>query len=285
MDEMNGKICIVTGSNSGIGKETALALTNMGATVVMAVRNRERGEKARSEIIDKSGSRDVRLMICDVSSLESIRRFTHEFKESYPKLDVLVNNAGAVFSKRQITVDGFERTLAVNYLGPFLLTHELLPLLRNSAPSRIINVGSGNARSGKLAFDDLQYENDYNAMKAYANSKLALTMYTYELARVLEGSGVTANVVQPGFVSTNLGSNTGSLLLSLSYRMVRPLQISAKEGAITVVYMASAPEMEGVTGKCFKKLREVETVPISYDTETQRRLWAVSVKLLRLTNS
>ncbi len=282
MTEMKGKTCIVTGSNSGIGKETALALARMGATVVMAVRNRERGEKTRLEIIDQGGNDHVVLMICDLSLEESIRQFAKEFREEYRELNVLINNAGALFAKRRTTVDGFERTLAVNYLGPFLLTHELFPLLKSSAPSRIVNVGSGTARSAKLVFDDLQYEKSYGGLKAYASSKLAFTMYTYELARRLKGSGVTANVVEPGFVSTNLGRNSGSLLIALGYAMMRPIQISAQKGAETSVYLASASELESVTGKCFYKLRETETAPISYDQQTQRRLWDVTAQLLGL---
>lgn len=284
MTNMKGKTCIVTGSNSGIGREAALALADMGATVVMAVRDRERGEKARAEIVNEIRNDAARLMICDISSTESIRQFANEFKERYDKLDVLVNNAGAFFSKRETTVDSFERTLAVNYLGPFLLTHELVPLLKSSAPSRIINVGSGMARSGRIAFGDLQYEKNYSGMKAYANSKLMLTMYTYELARRLAGSGVTVNVVEPGFVSTNLGKNSGSLLLSLGYKMMRPVQISAKKGAETSAYLASAPELEGVTGKCFYKLEEAEAALISYDQETQRRLWDTTLESLGLTD-
>jgi len=283
-DKMRGKICIVTGSNSGIGKETALALANMGATVVMVVRNRERGEEARAEIVKETGSDAVRVMICDVSSMDAIRQFVKEFRIGYDRLDVLINNAGAFFSKRQTTVDDFERTLAVNYLGPFLLTHELLPLLKSSAPSRIINVGSGLATSGKVPFDDLQHEKKYNGMKAYANSKLMLTMFTYELARHLEESGVTVNVLEPGFVATNLGRNSGSLLLSFGYKMMRPIQISAKKGAETSVYLASAPEVESVTGKCFSKLQETETSPVSHDQQVQRRFWDATAQLLGLNS-
>jgi NAD(P)-dependent dehydrogenase (short-subunit alcohol dehydrogenase family) len=282
MGEMKGKICIVTGSNSGIGKETALALAKMGATVVMAVRNQERGEKARTEITRESENEAVRVMICDVSSMNSIRQFAMEFKHAYNRLDVLVNNAGVFIGKRQVTVDGFERTLAVNYLGPFLLTYELLPLLKSSAPSKIINVGSGMATSGKIAFDDLQYEKKYSGMKAYANSKLMLTMYTYELARRLEGSRVAANVVEPGFVATNLASNSGSLLLSLGFRIMRPIQMSPRKGAETSVYLASAPDVEGVSGKCFAKLQEARTSELSYDQEMQKRLWSVTAQLLGL---
>jgi NAD(P)-dependent dehydrogenase (short-subunit alcohol dehydrogenase family) len=150
LSRINGKVCVVTGSNSGIGKETALALSGMGATVVMAVRDRERGEKARAEIVGETGKDAIHLMICDLSSMDSVRQFAKEFRSKYDRLHVLVNNAGAFAGKREVTVDGFERTLAVNYLAPFLLTQELLPLLKSSAPSRIINIGSGMHRSGTI---------------------------------------------------------------------------------------------------------------------------------------
>ena len=188
---MKGKICLVTGSNSGIGKETALSLAKMGATVVMVVRNKERGEKAKKEIVKQSGNNSVDLMICDLSSMESIRQFAEEFKKKHKRLDVLTNNAGASFSKREVTPEGFERNFAVNYLGPFLLTHELLDLLKSSAPSRIINVSSGLAKDGKVDLDDLQSEKNYPRTKAYSrrhapvydNAKLMVMMFTYELSR------------------------------------------------------------------------------------------------------
>jgi len=282
MTEMNGKVCIVTGSNSGIGKETALALANMGATVVMVVRSPERGEKARAEIVKKTGNAATALMICDLSSTDLIRQFTKEFKNKYDRLDVLINNAGVVLSKRQTTVDGFERTLAVNYLGLFLLTYELLPMLKSSAPSKVINVGSGTHRSGKIDFDDLQSERHYNGLSAYANSKLMVTMYTYELAKRLEATGVRVNVVEPGFVATNLGRNSGSPLYAVAYSLMRPFQINAKNGAETSVYLASAHEVEGITGKCFSKLHEITTAKISYDQQIQRRLWDTTLELLGL---
>ena len=281
MGEMNGKVCIVTGSNSGIGKETALALANMGATVVMVVRNPERGERARTEIMNETGNRATDLMICDLSSMESVRQFAKEFRSKCDKLHVLVNNAGVFVGKREFTVDGFERTLAVNYFAPFLLTHELLPLLKYSAPSRIINIGSGMHRSGRIDFDDLQCKN-CKAMKAYANSKLMLTTYTYELSRRLQGTGVTANVVEPGFVGTNLGSNSGSLLYSLAYRMARPMQITAKKAAETPAYLASSLEVDGATGKCFYELKETTTAQASYDQQTQRLLFDTTLELLKL---
>jgi NAD(P)-dependent dehydrogenase (short-subunit alcohol dehydrogenase family) len=184
-------------------------------------------------------------MICDLSSMNSVRRFAKEFTESYSRLNVLINNAGAVFRKRQTTVDGFERTLAVDYLGPFLLTHELLPLLRSSAPSRIINLASGLHTRGQIDFNDLQSEKNYKGMSVYSTVKLMFMMFTYELARRLEGTGVTANAVNPGFVATNLGK--GSLIYSLEYLIVRPFQINAKKGAETSVYLASSDEVKDVT--------------------------------------
>jgi NAD(P)-dependent dehydrogenase (short-subunit alcohol dehydrogenase family) len=279
---MKDKVCIVTGSNSGIGKETALALSGMEATVVMLVRDKERGEKAQSEIINKTGNRDITLIICNLSSMESIRKSAKEFADRYDRLNVLINNAGAVFRRRQTSVDGFERTLAVNYLGPFLLTYELLPLLKSSAPSRIINLSSGLHKSGKIDFDDLQSEKNYRGMEVYSNVKLMVMMYTYELARRLEGTGVTANAVLPGFVATNLGRNSGSLLYALEYLVVRPFQISAKEGAVTSVYLASSDEVEDVTGKCFSKLHETTTSQISYNQQVQKRLWDKTMELLKL---
>jgi len=290
MSEMKGKICIVTGSNSGIGKETALSLAKMGAHVVMVVRNQERGEKARLEIVKQTGNNSIDLMICDLSSMDSIRRFAQEFKRKYDRLDVLLNNAGAMFNKREVTPEGFERTLAVNYLGPFLLTHQLLDLLKSSAPSRIINVSSGLAKNGKVDLDDLQSEKNYAGTKAYArvrapvyaNTKLMLMMFTYELARRLKGTGVTVNVLMPGFVATNLGKNSGSLSSSLMFKMVRPMQVSAKKGAETSVYLASSDEVKDVSGKCFAKKKEAPTCPASYDEPLQKRLWNETVVLLNL---
>jgi len=291
MSEMQNKICIVTGSNSGIGKETAISLAKMGAAVVMVVRSKERGEKAQKEIMKQSGNNSVDLMICDLSSMESIRHFAKEFKKKYKRLGVLVNNAGAVYNKREITPEGFERTFAVNYLGPFLLTHELLDMLKSSAPSRIINVSSGLAKDGKVDVDDLQSENvtgkkAYSHARSpfYANTKLMLILHTYELARRLQGSGVTANVLLPGFTATNLGRNSGSLRSSIMFKMVRPMQQSAKKGAETSIYLSSSDEVKGITGKCFEKKKEKSTCPVSYDEDLQKRLWIKTESLLGISS-
>ena len=277
-----GKVCIVTGSNSGIGKETAFALAEIGANVVMVVRNQEKGQKALEEIVTKTGNHSVSLMVCDMSSMASILGFASDLKKSYDHLDVLINNAGAEFVKRQLTAEGFEQTFAVDYLAPFLLTYELLDLLKASTPSRIINVSSGLAKNGKVDFYDLQNEKNYKGMQAYSNAKLMLMMFTYELSRRLTGTGVTVNVLMPGFVATNLGKNSGSLRSAIMFTMVRPMQISAKKGAETTVYLASADEIKNVSGKCFAKKKEATTCPVTYDVSVQERLWSETVKLLKL---
>jgi len=290
MSEMKGKVCVVTGSNSGIGKETATSLAEMGATVVVVVRDQKRGEKARREIVEQTGNSKVDLMICDLSSMISIRQFAAEFKKRYRRLDVLINNAGAVYTKRELTPDGFERTFAVNYLGPFLLTHELMDLLKSSAPSRIINVSSGLAKNGEVDLDDLQSEktwgtkgHSHSHSPAYDNAKLMVILFTYELARRLQDTGVTANVLMPGFAATNLGKNSGSLASSIMFKMVRPMQISAKKASETPVYLASSAEVKNVSGRCFSKKKEATTCPSSYDEMMQKQLWDKTEKMLGLT--
>ncbi|MFW9980917.1 MAG: SDR family oxidoreductase [Candidatus Thorarchaeota archaeon] len=279
---MKDKVCIVTGSNSGIGKETALALAEMGATVVSVVRNRELGEQACESIVTESGNESVDMMLCDLSSMSTIKKFAEEFKTKYDRLDVLINNAGAVFSKREVTSEGFERTLAVNYLAPFLLTHNLLSLLKTSAPSRVINLSSGLANRAKLNLEDLQSESGYKSREVYGSAKLKVEMFTYEMARRLENTGVSVNVVRPGFVATNLGRSSGSFSSRIMFGMMKPFQLSPKEGAETSVYVASSPEVEGITGKCFRKCEVTTTSEISYDIEKQKQLWNTTVNLLGL---
>jgi NAD(P)-dependent dehydrogenase (short-subunit alcohol dehydrogenase family) len=280
--QLTGKVCVVTGANSGIGYETAYALAELGASVVMVTRSQEKGQKALEEIYSQTKNQSVSLMICDMSSMASIRGFAAEFKKKFSRLDVLINNAGAEFAKRQVTAEGFEQTFAVDYLAPFLLTHELLDLLKASAPARIINVSSGLAKNGKVDFNDLQNEKNYKPMQAYSNAKLLLMMFTYELSKRLAGTGVTVNVLMPGFVATNLGKNSGSRRSALMFSLVRPMQISAKKGAETSVYLATSDEVKEVSGKCFAKKKETQTCPASYDEEAQKRLWNETIKLLKL---
>lgn len=277
---MDGKICIVTGANSGIGRETALGLAQQGAHVVMLVRNIERGNVAKEYIMEKSCSKSVEMMLCDLSSTEQIRRFSNDYKDKYNRLDVLINNAGAVFSKRELTSEGFEQSFAVNYLAPFLLTHELLPILKSSNPSRIVNLTSGLHGRGIIDFDDLQCAGKYKGMSAYQNSKLMVVLFTYKMARELEGTGVTCNVVSPGFVATNLGRSSGGRANRIMFGMMKPFQLTPTEGAETSLYVATNPNLDAVTGKHFAKSQEKESAEITYDIDLQDNLWEVTKSLL-----
>ena len=277
---MQGKICMVTGANSGIGKATALALAQMGATVVMVCRDRARGEEARSEITTKSRNNAVDLLQADLSSQQSIRQLVEHFKQRYTHLHVLINNAGAAFTGRRETVDGLEMTFAVNYLAPFLLTNLLLDVLKASAPARIVNVSSASHKSGYIQMDDLQGEKHNRSMRAYPQSKLAIVLFTYELARRLQGTGVTANCLDPGFVATNIGQTGASLPVRLLIKLIGSFGTSPEKGAKTSIYLASSPEVEGVTGKYFVKSLPKRSAAISYDESLQRKLWEQSAKLV-----
>src|SRR5256884_3769136 len=249
---MQGKICMVTGANSGIGKATALALAQMGATVVMVCRDRARGEEARSEITSKSRKNAVDLLLADLSSQKSIRQLVENFQHHYTHLHVLINNAGAAFpGRRRETVDGLEMTFAVNYLAPFLLTHLLLDVLKASAPARIVNVSSVTQASGYIQMDDLQAEKHYRS--AYGQSKLAEVLFTYELARRLQETGVTANCLHPGFVATNFGQIGTAPVIRTAVKFISLFGMSPEEGAKTSIYLASSPDVEGVTGTYFVK--------------------------------
>jgi NAD(P)-dependent dehydrogenase (short-subunit alcohol dehydrogenase family) len=277
---MKGRLCIITGANSGIGYHTSLGLAQKNATVVLVCRDLEKGKKALKEIKETTGSHSLYLMHCDVSSMKSINRFTREFQDRFTCLHVLINNAGAAFSRRQETEEGFEKTIATNYLGVFRLTKNLLPMLRLKTPSRIINISSGMHKTGKIDFDDMMFENRYKGMEVYASTKLMLTTYTYALAKRLEGTGITANVVEPGFVATNLGANMGGFWDKLAFTLVRPMQISAKKGAETSIWAASEVELEKVSGKTFSKKAEAKSAEITYDKEFQERLWNNTTRFL-----
>lgn len=279
---MKGRLCIVTGANSGIGYYTALGLAQRDATVVLVTRDQTKGEAARDRIKETTGNNSVYNMHCDVSDMRNIDRFTKNFTDRFTCLHVLINNAGAAFSRRQTTEEGNEKTLATNYLGPFKLTHNLLPMLREKTPSRIINIGSGMHKTGKINWNDLQSEKNYKSMQVYATTKLMLTTYTYALAERLQDTGITANIVEPGFVATNLGANMGGFWDKLAFTVVRPLQTSAKKGAETSIWAATDPELEKTTGKTFAKKKEIKTAETTYEKETQDRLWEETLKLLGL---
>jgi NAD(P)-dependent dehydrogenase (short-subunit alcohol dehydrogenase family) len=281
---MSGKTVIVTGASLGIGRETAAALAGMGATVVLVCRDAARGEAARADIARATGNPGVELLLADFGSFDQVRAVATQFKQKHQQLHVLVNNAGAYNAHRTTTTDGFETTFGVNHLGYFLLTDLLLDVLKASAPSRIINLSSTAHVGGHINFDDLQAEKRYSGVKAYGQSKLANVLFTYELARRLEGTGVTANAVHPGVVRTGFGKNNPGLwgkFFSLGQTIGRPFFLSPADGAATSIYLASSPEVEGVTGKYFVKCKAVSSNAESYDTEIARRLWEVSEELTK----
>jgi NAD(P)-dependent dehydrogenase (short-subunit alcohol dehydrogenase family) len=280
---MQGKICLITGANSGIGKATTLALAEMGATVVMVCRNRAKGEEVQQEIKTKSGNDAIDLLIADLSSQASIHQLADTFKQRYQHLHVLINNAGVYMLQRRETVDGLEMTFAINQLAPFLLTNLLLDVLKASAPARIINVSSDAHFGGAINFDDLQSSKNYSiGGRVYGQSKLANVLFTYELARRLQGTGVTANCLHPGFVKTNIAQADVSPILRTIAQLIFIAGITPEEGAKTSVYLASSPEVEGVTGKYFTKGIPVRSKDISYDEPLQKRMWDISASLVKL---
>lgn len=284
--DMKEKVVMITGANSGIGKETAIALAKMGATIVMVCRNQERGEHALQEIKEKSNSDNVILFLADLADQESIRKVVDDFKEKYKELHVLINNAGLVLMKKMLTPEGYESTFAINHLGHFLLTNLLLDIIKESAPSRIINVSSVAHSMARLDLEDIHFENEkYRGFRSYGNSKLATILFTYELARKLEGTGVTVNALHPGGVRTNFGKRHSKWYIRPIMSLFSVFMINAKKGARTSVYLASSPEVEETTGKYFKKCEAVESSKISYDESIQQRLWELSEKLVKLNET
>jgi NAD(P)-dependent dehydrogenase (short-subunit alcohol dehydrogenase family) len=280
---MEGKVCLVTGATSGIGKVTAHELAKQGATVVIVGRSRQKVEATVEEINSRTGNQSVEYLLADLSSQKEIRSLAREFKSRYDRLDVLVNNAGAVFAEYGETEDGVERTFAVNHLNYFLLTNLLLDVLEASAPSRIVNVASGAHQGAELDFDDLGAKQNYGFMRAYGRSKLANIMFTYELARRLEGTGVTANALHPGSVATGIGTNNDVWYVRPALALFRLLSTTPEKGAKTSVYLASSPEIEGVTGQYFANKKSISSSKASYDEETAKRLWRVSEELTGLS--
>jgi retinol dehydrogenase 14 len=278
--------CLVTGATSGIGRATAQALAGMGRSLVILGRDPSALEAVSAEIRASTGNDAVEVLHADLGSLDSIRDAADRFRVNHDRLDVLINNAGLQWFHRTVTVDGFETTFAVNYLAPFLLTNLLLDVLERSAPSRIVNVTSTALRRGRIDFEDLQGAQRFEGMQAYNNSKLAIVLFTYELARRLEGTGVSANCVHPGVVRTNMGHGERPplrwrLLITLS----RPFMRTPEQGARTSVYAATAAELEGVSGRFFANGREARTSESSYDADLAKRLWDVSAALVGLDSA
>src|SRR5690606_2968390 len=282
MADMSGKICVVTGATNGIGKVTALELAKMGATVIVVGRSAERTESVVKEIQQASGNNAVEALLADLSVQAQVRELAAAIQRKYEHLDVLVNNAGGMFLRREETADGIEMTWALNHLNYFLLTNLLLDTLKRAPAARIVNVASDAHEGGKIQFDDLEFkQRRYGWMVAYAQSKLANIMFTYELARRLNRTNVTANTLHPGFVNTNFGANNGTLA-RIAKVVMRPLALSLEQGASTIIYLASSPEVEGVTGQYFVKCKPHRSSKASYDEAVQRRLWRVSEEMVGL---
>ncbi|WP_438017675.1 SDR family oxidoreductase [Sorangium sp. So ce315] len=273
---MRGKICIVTGGNTGIGKETARGLAQRGATVVLACRDTEKGEAAREDIARTTGNEDVRVMALDLASKASIRSFGESFRAARERLDVLVNNAGVWLRSRGTTRDGLEATFGVNHVGTWLLTQELLPLLKQSAPSRIVILSSKLHYSGTMDWEDLQFERrKYSSMTAYKQSKLANVLFTRALSRRLAGTGVTVNAVHPGVVATELTRDYPKLFMKLSQLFL----LTPEQGAACSLHVATAPELDGVTGEYFEKSRIKPAAAAALDEAAQERLWELTEAL------
>jgi retinol dehydrogenase 14 len=279
---MRGRVCLVTGATSGIGKATAHALATKGASVVLVGRDPQKGDATVQEIREATANEDVELLRADLSSQASIRELGDHVLAEHDRLHVLVNCAGAFFRDRHVTIDGLETTFALNHLAYFLLATLLLDLLRGSAPARIVNVTSGAQSMGRVDFEDLHGERGYRGQTAYNQSKLANVLFTYELARRLGGTGVTVNCVHPGVVRTNFGQQTQPLAWRLVISVVAPFMRSPEKGAETVVYLASDPEVEAVTGKYFHHLEPKGSSKLSYDEGLAARLWQVSEELMAL---
>jgi NAD(P)-dependent dehydrogenase (short-subunit alcohol dehydrogenase family) len=278
---MAGKICLVTGASGGMGFETARALARQGAHVVLVGHNVERGEAALRRIHAEDEKMSVEFMLADLSVQDQIRLLAKGVREGFDHLDVLVNNAGGFFLRWRESADGFEMTWALDYLNYFLLTNLLLDLLKASSPARIVCVSSAMHEGAEIRFDDLQFEKGYSSWKAYGQAKLADLIFTYELARRLEGSGVTANALHPGFVATNIGPQHWLLrpLMKIVYAFGAR---SPQEGAQTSIYLASSPEVEGVSGRYFVDSKPVRSSEASYNRETAQWLWDISLRMTGL---
>lgn len=270
---MNGEICLVTGANTGIGYATAVGLAERGATVVMLCRDETKGATAVRDVQQSTGNPHVELLLCDLASLTSIRQAIADFQARHGALHVLINNASVIPRQREVTADGLEMQFAVNHLAYFLLTNLLLDVLKASALARIINVSSQVHSSGVVDFADLQSERSYRPTQVYANTKLMNVLFTFELARRLAGSGVTVNCLHPGVVDTNLGRDYSGLPRSTPRG-----GLSWAEGARTSLYLATAPELEEVTGRYFRDEREARPSTTSQDETLARRLWEVSAE-------
>jgi retinol dehydrogenase-12 len=283
MADMHGKVVLITGANQGIGKASAIALGQMGAKLVLLCRNEGKAREAIKDIEAAGAAKagPVELIVADVASQADIRRAAAEFKAKHDRLDVLLNNAGVLVTSRRTTVDGIEETFAINHLGYFLLTNLLLDLLKKSAPSRVVSVSSSAHRRGTMHWDDVQLTKGYSAFTAYGQSKLANILFTRELSRRLQGTGVTANTLHPGVIASGFGQTYGGFFSKL-IKVAHPFMTTTEGGAKTQVYLASSPEVEGVSGKYFEKCKEATPTRKAQSDEDARRLWELSEEMTGL---
>lgn len=279
------KICLITGATAGIGLETAKGIAEKNIHVVIVGRNKEKCEAAIAYIKEKNKNVSLDYLLCDLSSQKSVRQLAKDFLDTYNRLDILINNAGAVYSELQYSEDNIEMQFAVNHLAPFLLTNLLLDILKQSTPSRIINVSSRSHYRGKINFDDLYHKEKYWAMTAYEQSKLANVLFTYELDRMLEGTGVTANTLHPGVVDTTIGNTNSKGIVSFAWRIIRLFGITTEQGAATSIYLATSEEVKEVSGKYFDKCKVKKSSKASYDREMALKLWQFSEKLTGLSSN
>ncbi len=277
---MRGKTVLITGGTSGIGRATAIGLASMGARVGITGRDRDRTDRAAAAIARESGNPAVDVFVADLSSQAEVRRLAGEVLAAYPRLDVLVNNVGGYWDTRHVTADGLEHTFALNHLAPFLLTDLLLERLKQSAPARVVTVASGAHTMGRIDFDDLQGERSYSGSRAYDQSKLANVLFTYELARRLEASTVTCNVLHPGVVRTSFGAGDPGRIQRLLVPFMRPFMKSPAQGAATSIYLASAPDLVHVTGQYYANSKPKQSSKTSHDVAVATRLWQVSADLV-----
>jgi retinol dehydrogenase 12 len=280
LPSMKGKVVLITGATDGIGKVTARELARSGARVVIVGRSQSKAAAAVSEISEQTGNAEVEYLLADLSVQDQVSNLAEDFRSRYDRLDVLVNNAGAFFMKREMSQDGFEMTLALNHLAYFMLTLLLVDVIKSSAPARIINVSSGAHYAARIDFDKMAKNRGFSGWQGYGESKLANIYFTYELARRLKGTGVTVNVLHPGFVATRFGMNNSRIGFLL--RLFQLGAVTPEQGAETTVFLATSPEVEGVTGKFFVKKEEKASSQVSYDEAAARRLWEMSLEMTHL---
>lgn len=280
--DMNNKLCVITGANSGIGYETTKALAAMGAFIVMVCRNEEKAAIARNKIAAETGNQGLDIVICDFSLQSDIRKAASEILEKYDQIDVLINNHGFIAAEREETVDGYEKTLAVNHLGFFLFTGLLMGAIDKADSARIINVSSEAHRRGSFEPENLQLEEGFSPMKAYANSKLFNIMFTKELARRVADKQITVNCLHPGVVATNFASS-GSLIMRLLFGLGKLFMKSPRQGARTSIWLATSREVEGVNGAYFRNRKAATPSSAARDEGDQKKLWQISEELCEIT--